>query len=223
MIWNRGGLYADAVSNCAGYGKKNYCMYYINYGNFDCGQDRSGQLSPKRRRNMPQSNPVRTVLFTHPFVVLCRQSGELTFAFAPPTQAIDTSLPPAGLIADSVKRSSRAHLFHFYTLLSEIASVPRKAPSAWITADRLVAASGGPGGSKGEKGAAAGGQIHPGARHVGWWWWCVGLGHWQPSCFVRREGIGEGVLEGGGAGAGRATMIAKGFFFPPLAVQHDVI
>jgi len=28
-------------------------------------------------------------------------------------------------------------MFHFYSLLCEIASVPRKAPSAWITADRL--------------------------------------------------------------------------------------
>ena len=51
---------------------------------------------------------------------------------------------PAELIADSVKRSSRAHMFHFYSLLSEIASVPRKAPSAWISADRLAVLSGVP-------------------------------------------------------------------------------
>jgi len=61
-----------------------------------------------------------------------------------PPKAIDASLQPSELIADAVKRSSRAHVFHFYTLLCEIASVPRKAPSAWITTDRLVTASGGP-------------------------------------------------------------------------------
>jgi hypothetical protein len=56
-------------------------------------------------------------------------------------QAVDTSLPPAELIADSVKRSSRAHMFHFYSLLCEIASVPRKAPSAWVSGDRLAVLS----------------------------------------------------------------------------------
>jgi hypothetical protein len=56
-----------------------------------------------------------------------------------PQIAIDGSLQPSELIADAVKRSSRAHVFHFYTLLCEIASVPRKAPSAWIAADRVVA------------------------------------------------------------------------------------
>ena len=29
-------------------------------------------------------------------------------------------------------------MFHFYSLLCEIASVPRKAPNAWISADRLA-------------------------------------------------------------------------------------
>jgi hypothetical protein len=70
-----------------------------------------------------------------------------------PSQAVDTSLPPPELIADSVKRSSRAHMFHLYSLLCEIASVPRKAPSAWITADRLVV-SGGPAGREKETAAA---------------------------------------------------------------------
>ncbi|KAN0116466.1 hypothetical protein V8E52_005847 [Russula decolorans] len=37
---------------------------------------------------------------------------------------------PRGLIADSVKLSSCAYMFHFYSLLCEIASVPHKAPSA---------------------------------------------------------------------------------------------
>ncbi|KAF8267460.1 hypothetical protein EI94DRAFT_1730637 [Lactarius quietus] len=55
---------------------------------------------------------------------------------------VDTSLPASELIADSVRRSSRAHLFHFYALLCEIVSVPRKAPSAWIMAERLATQEG---------------------------------------------------------------------------------
>jgi hypothetical protein len=81
------------------------------------------------------------------------QPGTQTISYGPheivtdvyttfPSEAVDTSLPAAELIADSVKRSSRAHMFHFYSLLCEIASVPRKAPSAWISADRLAVLSG---------------------------------------------------------------------------------
>ncbi|KAG5638067.1 hypothetical protein H0H81_002035 [Sphagnurus paluster] len=47
---------------------------------------------------------------------------------------IDTSFNPTQLIADAVKRSSVAHLFHFYPVLCEIASIPRKTPSAWVVA-----------------------------------------------------------------------------------------
>jgi len=84
--------------------------------------------------------------------------------------AVDTSLPPSELIADSVKRSSRAHMFHLYSLLCEIASVPRKAPNAWITADRLVV-SGGPAGTEKETAAAAQVRTHhpisrPGSGHL---------------------------------------------------------
>jgi hypothetical protein len=88
-------------------------------------------------------------------------------------EAVDTSLPPAELIADSVKRSSRAHMFHFYSLLCEIASVPRKAPSAWISADRLAVLSGVPAEKeKKEMDAAATDRTHdprssrPGAGHI---------------------------------------------------------
>ena len=75
-----------------------------------------------------------------------------------PSSAVDTSLPPAQLIADSVKRSSHAHMFHFYSLLCEIASVPRKAPSAWISADRLAVSSGVPAEKEMEMEAAATGR-----------------------------------------------------------------
>ncbi|KAF5376426.1 hypothetical protein D9615_008633 [Tricholomella constricta] len=45
---------------------------------------------------------------------------------------IDTSLSPSQNISDAVKRSSVAHLFHFYPALCEIASIPRKTPAAWV-------------------------------------------------------------------------------------------
>ncbi|KAF8311099.1 hypothetical protein DL93DRAFT_1519713 [Clavulina sp. PMI_390] len=45
---------------------------------------------------------------------------------------IDPSLPPHELITDATRRSPKAHLFHFYTLLYEIATVPRASPSAWV-------------------------------------------------------------------------------------------
>ena len=63
-------------------------------------------------------------------------------------------------------------MFHLYSLLCEIASVPRKAPSAWIAADRLVVApsSGGLSASskeKKEESAAAVRTHHPGSSRSG--------------------------------------------------------
>lgn len=46
--------------------------------------------------------------------------------------AIDPSLPPSVLIPDIVRRSPVAHLFHFYTVLCEISSIPRQTPSIWM-------------------------------------------------------------------------------------------
>ena len=46
---------------------------------------------------------------------------------------IETTLDPKGLITDAVRRSSKAHLFHFYHIFCEIASLPRKTPSAWLS------------------------------------------------------------------------------------------
>ena len=46
---------------------------------------------------------------------------------------IETSLDPKGLIADAVRRSPKAHLFHFYHVFCEITSLPRKTPSAWLS------------------------------------------------------------------------------------------
>ncbi|KAJ3718582.1 hypothetical protein DFJ43DRAFT_1159494 [Lentinula guzmanii] len=43
-----------------------------------------------------------------------------------------SSLSSKALISDAVRRSTVGHLFHFYTLLCEIASVPRRTPEAWV-------------------------------------------------------------------------------------------
>ncbi|KAG9312399.1 guanine nucleotide exchange factor in Golgi transport N-terminal-domain-containing protein [Chiua virens] len=52
--------------------------------------------------------------------------------------AVDPSLPPSALVADVVKRSSVGHLFYFYPVLCEIASIPRKTPAAWVLAGGSV-------------------------------------------------------------------------------------
>ncbi|KAG1824868.1 uncharacterized protein BJ212DRAFT_1566454 [Suillus subaureus] len=52
------------------------------------------------------------------------------FSDSQPT--VDVTLSPSALIADVVKRSPVAHLFYFYLVLCEIASIPRKTPSAWV-------------------------------------------------------------------------------------------
>ena len=41
---------------------------------------------------------------------------------------------PSRLIADAVRRSSIAHLFHFYSVLTEFASIPRPLPAMPIPA-----------------------------------------------------------------------------------------
>lgn len=52
--------------------------------------------------------------------------------FSDSQPAVDVTLSPSALIADVVRRSSVAHLFYFYSVLCEIASIPRKTPSAWV-------------------------------------------------------------------------------------------
>ncbi|PPQ71802.1 hypothetical protein CVT26_007726 [Gymnopilus dilepis] len=48
-----------------------------------------------------------------------------------PSIGQDLPIPdnPQDLVADSVKRSTVAHLFHFYSILCEISSIPRRSPS----------------------------------------------------------------------------------------------
>jgi hypothetical protein len=52
--------------------------------------------------------------------------------FSDSQPAVDVTLSPSALIADVVKRSPVAHLFYFYSVLCEIASISRKTPSAWV-------------------------------------------------------------------------------------------
>lgn len=54
-------------------------------------------------------------------------------SLTPNFAAIETSLDPKSLITDAIRRSSKAHLFHFYHVFCEIASLPRKTPSAWLS------------------------------------------------------------------------------------------
>jgi hypothetical protein len=54
-------------------------------------------------------------------------------SLTPTFPVIETSLDPKSLITDAVRRSSKAHLFHFYHIFCEIASLPRKTPSAWLS------------------------------------------------------------------------------------------
>ncbi|KIJ91398.1 hypothetical protein K443DRAFT_115078 [Laccaria amethystina LaAM-08-1] len=46
--------------------------------------------------------------------------------------AISQYLSSSDLVTDAVKRSTIGHLFHFYPVLCEIASIPRQTPAAWI-------------------------------------------------------------------------------------------
>ena len=95
---------------------------------------RSGPLSQKPRRNTRRNNLVR-LRFSF------RSGLRLIIILPSPFPAVDTPLPASELIADSVKRSSCAHVFYFYALLSEIVSVPRRAPRAWMMAENVVTPS----------------------------------------------------------------------------------
>ena len=50
---------------------------------------------------------------------------------------LDIPPTPRELVSDSIKRSTVAHLFHFYPVLCEIASIPRRSPTAWIQTSAL--------------------------------------------------------------------------------------
>ena len=45
-------------------------------------------------------------------------------------------MTPSQMVADAVKRSHIAHLFHFYPVLCDIAASPRRPPSAWVVFDQ---------------------------------------------------------------------------------------
>jgi len=114
-----------------------------------------GRLSQKHRPSTQRSSLAYTQSLLSP--------AESSLMSTPPTlpsQAVDTSLRPAELIADSVKRSSRAHMFHVYSPRCEIASVWRRVPSAWISADRLAVISGVPAEREKEMETATTGRSH---------------------------------------------------------------
>jgi hypothetical protein len=95
-------------------------MCYRNSLTFVSGLERCGLLCRTSRADMPQSNQVG------------RQShNEYTLSILYPAVDISRLTTPAELLADTVKRSPAAVLFHFYNPLCEIASIPRRTPSAW--------------------------------------------------------------------------------------------
>ncbi|EKM50999.1 uncharacterized protein PHACADRAFT_128641 [Phanerochaete carnosa HHB-10118-sp] len=48
---------------------------------------------------------------------------------------------PSALVADAVKRSTKAHLFHFFDVFCEIVAIPRKPPSVWVMTEHTEDAS----------------------------------------------------------------------------------
>ena len=58
------------------------------------------------------------------------------------TTAIDSSFNPSQLIADSVKRSTKAHLFQLYSSLCSIAALPRPTPVAWVSVSKTFSGDG---------------------------------------------------------------------------------
>ena len=78
------------------------------------------------------SQPGNFFLFLSAFIVY---KGLIFVSFLSdvPTR-LDTPPTPRELVSDSIKRSTVAHLFHFYPVLCEIASIPRRSPTAWVQA-----------------------------------------------------------------------------------------
>lgn len=48
----------------------------------------------------------------------------------------------SGLVSDAVKRSCKAHIFHFYPVLLDIVAMPRKTPTVWVMTDAPRVSSG---------------------------------------------------------------------------------
>ncbi|KAF9074107.1 hypothetical protein BDP27DRAFT_1399717 [Rhodocollybia butyracea] len=72
------------------------------------------------------------------------------------------SLSSSSLISDAVKRSSVGHLFHFYGLLCDIASVPRRTPEAWVHVRPVSLASQ----HSGESNLKVNGETKPQLEHL---------------------------------------------------------
>jgi len=81
--------------------------------------------------------PVRISVKIYPRAArfVLHNSSLLYFSLLLHCIALDSSATQSQLIADAVKRSSIAHLFHFYRLLCDIASIPRKTPSTWVLSE----------------------------------------------------------------------------------------
>ena len=126
-----------------GYVKTNCCTCCVDCWFYDCGQGRCGLRSLMRRQRTARRHLVCRSLVSD------ARADMLSWKLA-----VDPGLPPSALIADVVKRSPVAHLFYFYPVLCEIASIPRKTPVAWVSvaSPPVGSASRDPGESKGSQG-----------------------------------------------------------------------
>lgn len=103
-------------------------MSFASFWSSVCGQEPYGQRC--------RIAPPNTLLNSR--VSLLRP---VHFVSSDPRTGIDQTLEPTQLISDAVKRSSKAHLFHFYPTLNEIVAIPRKTPAAWVMTNAKKASS----------------------------------------------------------------------------------
>jgi hypothetical protein len=99
--------------------KRRSSKSFANCLSFVSGQGVCGLQGPILRLNTGWSNQVR------------QRIPILSTSLSHSTQGPDTSLPPAELVRDAIRRSTIAHLFELYPLLCEIASSTRTAV-AWM-------------------------------------------------------------------------------------------
>ncbi|EJC99516.1 uncharacterized protein FOMMEDRAFT_142756 [Fomitiporia mediterranea MF3/22] len=86
----------------------------------------------------PRAREEELVYILKKLLVLRLWPGSLWAAFSPSPSAscseqpgVEANLSPPQLFAEASKRSNKAHLFHLYTPLCQIAALPRKPPVAW--------------------------------------------------------------------------------------------
>ena len=98
--------------------RRNYFTFFTSCLNYDYGRGHYGPLCLTIQRSIVQDSQVWKPLASALILSTQRPSQDL---------GTDMDIPQTikELFADSAKRSSVAHLFHFYPLLCELASIPQ--------------------------------------------------------------------------------------------------